>query len=83
MAPRRKKNRVAQPKSMQSRPPISCRIKRPVLDKLDAFAARLDVTRNDLMEGIMVLYMKDRGEDIEALFAQPDDETQGELDIFA
>lgn len=83
MATRKRKKPTAQPRALQTRPTISFRTDRPVLEALDDYARHLSITRNDLMEGIIKLYLKDRGEDIDTLFTVRPDPRQANLDIFA
>lgn len=84
MARKPKKPR-AQPRALQDRPTISFRTDRPFLEAIDDYARRLAVTRNDLLEGCVKLYLTDRGEDLEELLGVTGgaDDRQLDLDIFA
>lgn len=74
----------ATPRKKQSRPTVSFRTERVVLERLDYLAKRFDVTRNTVMEVVLKTYLVERGDTVEAMLAQIEaDDGQSVLDIFA
>lgn len=84
-APEMPRTRIrAKPRRKQARPTVSFRTERVVLERLDYLAKRFDVPRNTVMEMVLKTYLTERGDTIEAMLAQMDeDDGQTELDIFA
>lgn len=72
-----------QPRSKQERPPISFRTHRSVLVRLDTVADRFNITRNELLERLVLYYMAERGDDVEAMLIAAQQSEATDVDLFA
>jgi hypothetical protein len=71
------------PRSKQERPPISFRIHRQILARLDALADRFNITRNELLERLIHMWLAERGDDVAALLEASLEEEKNQIDLFA
>jgi metal-responsive CopG/Arc/MetJ family transcriptional regulator len=71
------------PRSKQDRPPISFRTHRSILVRLDKLAKKFNVTRNELIERVLIMYLGERGDDVETMMIQAQEAEDEAVDLFA
>lgn len=80
---RKRKSRPAKPRALQTHPVISLRMHRPLLERVDEVASKLELSRTELLLRVLVTYLEERGEEgVDALLRKEEPDVR-QIDLFA